>query len=53
MLQSYNPENKELADLAKKYKEPLRQVEKLILCRNGEVEGNLYLASRVRLERLR
>ena len=28
MLQNYKPENKELADLAKKYKEPLRQVER-------------------------
>lgn len=31
MLQNYKPENKELADLAKKYKEPLRQVEKLMI----------------------
>lgn len=31
MLQSYKPENKELADLAKKYKVPLRQVEKLMI----------------------
>jgi hypothetical protein len=31
MLQNYKPENKELADLAKKYKEPLMQVEKLMI----------------------